>query len=62
MIGRRCPGLLPAWDEASYILADQQIKDADPWAIAETLEPLCTFLEYPEAAKLRKFRPFHVEI
>jgi len=62
MVGRKGRGLLPAWDDASNILADLQIRDENPQAIVEALEPLCKILERPEAAKPIKFRPFHVEI
>ncbi len=59
MVGRKYPGLLSAWDDASYSLADCQIRDEAPQAIAEVLERLCTILERPEAAKPVKFYPHH---
>ena len=62
MVGQKRRGLLPAWDDASHILANHQIHHEDPQSVAKALETLCTILERPEAAKLSKFRPFHVEI
>jgi hypothetical protein len=62
MVGRKRRGLLPAWDDASRILADLQIRDENPQAIMEALEPLCRILECPEAAKPKKFHPFLAEM
>jgi len=57
MVGRKYPRLVPVWDDASYILSDQQIHHEDPQSVAKALETLCTILERPGAAKLRKFYP-----
>ncbi len=58
MVARKYPGLLCAWDDASYVLWDGQVQD-DPEATAEALDRLCTILEIPEAAKRPRFRPWH---